>query len=518
MSKKENRKLRRQQRKAESRAAWARKAKEEPGAFWTYVILRTIVILILIRSIWIGQYDNAIICVYVLVLYVLLQLVENRMNIEIPSILEIIIFVFVFLAEILGELESFFLKVSFWDTMLHTTSGFLLAAVGFSLVNLLNRNEKVKFQLSPAYLAIVAFCFSMTMGVLWEFFEFAADRWLLLDMQKDTILSQISTVDLDPTLSNTPVVISGIQDVILQLENGETYALGLGGYLDIGIYDTMADLFVNFIGAVVFSVVAYFETKSEKRPLTTALALRKRKANKEETGNAKIKHPVHCTGRFLSIQRYFPAETRERLQRHTAAGCGQQHVRGRGVVSAAKARKALPVVGKEHAVAALFEHAVHTEARGVPGVQALLGGEGGHYVLAALKGVGHQRAAYRGGEAVAAVLRVRGHGVDVAAAAAERRRAAQAKAHGRKLAAQLRHAAAAGRPHRAEELVRKIRPVAEHQLPESCEGGEVAAHGGAKLIPAHGWSPGLCTCAAGTPDGTRALRCAGSRAPCRPRG
>ena len=144
----------------------------------------------------------------------------------------------------------------------------------------------MKFQLSPAYLAIVAFCFSMTMGVLWEFFEFAADRWLLLDMQKDTILSQISTVDLDPTLSNTPVVISGIQDVILQLENGETYALGLGGYLDIGIYDTMADLFVNFIGAVVFSVVAYFETKSEKRPLTTALALRKRKANKEETGNA----------------------------------------------------------------------------------------------------------------------------------------------------------------------------------------------------------------------------------------
>ena len=286
MSKKENRKLRRQQRKAESRAAWARKAKEEPGAFWTYVILRTIVILILIRSIWIGQYDNAIICVYVLVLYVLPQLVENRMNIEIPSILEIISFVFVFLAEILGELESFFLKVSFWDTMLHTTSGFLLAAVGFSLVNLLNRNEKVKFQLSPAYLAIVAFCFSMTMGVLWEFFEFAADRWLLLDMQKDTILSQISTVDLDPTLSNKPVVISGIQDVILQLENGETYALGLGGYLDIGIYDTMADLFVNFIGAVVFSVVAYFETKSEKRPLTTALALRKRKANKEETGNA----------------------------------------------------------------------------------------------------------------------------------------------------------------------------------------------------------------------------------------
>lgn len=274
---KESRKLKRRQRKEASRLAWKRKAKEEPGAFWTYVILRTIVILILIRSIWIGQYDNAIICVYVLVLYVLPQFVENRMNIEIPSILEIVIFVFVFLAEILGELESFFLKVSFWDTMLHTTSGFLLAAVGFSLVNLLNSSEKVKFHLSPAYLAVVAFCFSMTMGVLWEFFEYGADRLLLLDMQKDTVLSQISTVDLDPTLSNTPVVVSGITDMLLELSDGSTYRVGLGGYLDIGLYDTMADLFVNFLGAVVFSIIAFFETKSAKRPLTTALALHKRK-------------------------------------------------------------------------------------------------------------------------------------------------------------------------------------------------------------------------------------------------
>ena len=277
----ESRKFKRQQRKAASKESWARKRKEEPGAFWTYFILRTIVILILIRSIWIGQYDNAIVCVYVLVLYVLPQFVENRMNIEIPSILEIIIFVFVFLAEILGELESFFLKVTFWDTMLHTTAGFLLAAVGFSLVDLLNRSEKIKVQLSPGYLALVAFCFSMTMGVLWEFFEYGADRLLLLDMQKDTVLSQISTVDLDPTLSNTPVVVSGITDMLLELSDGSTYRVGLGGYLDIGLYDTMADLFVNFIGAVVFSVIAFFETRSEKRPLTTALALHKRKKQPE---------------------------------------------------------------------------------------------------------------------------------------------------------------------------------------------------------------------------------------------
>ncbi len=275
---KENRKLKKQQKRAENRAMWARKMKEEPGAFWTYVILRTIVILILIRSIFAGNWDNAIICVYVLALYVLPQLVEKRMHIEIPSVLEIIIFVFVFLAEVLGEMQSYFLKISYWDTILHTTAGFLLAAVGFSLVNLLNSSEKARFHLSPVYLAVVAFCFSMTMGVLWEFFEFSADRLLLLDMQKDTVLTQISTVDLDPTLSNTPIVISGIEDMVLRLSDGTDYAIGLGGYLDIGLYDTMEDLFVNFLGAVVFSVIAFFEARSVRRPLTTALALHKRKA------------------------------------------------------------------------------------------------------------------------------------------------------------------------------------------------------------------------------------------------
>ena len=279
---KESRKLRRQERREANRMTWARKMREEPGVFWTYVILRTIVILVLIRSLFNGHLDNAIVCAFVLLLYVLPQFVENRMNIEIPSVLEIVIFVFVFMAEILGELDSYYLKYEHWDTILHTSSGFLLAAVGFSLVNLLNKSERVRVQLSPAYLAVVAFCFSMTMGVLWEFFEFAADRWLLFDMQKDTVLSQIATVDLDPTLSNTPVVISGITDTILELSDGSYYRLGLGGYLDIGIYDTMADLFVCFLGAVTFSVIAFFEERSEKRPLTTALALHKGKKPPEE--------------------------------------------------------------------------------------------------------------------------------------------------------------------------------------------------------------------------------------------
>ncbi len=258
------------------RKALLRKRKEEPAAFWTYVVLRFIVILILIRCILRGDIESVFVCVLVLVIYLLPQFVENKLNIDIPTALEVIIFVFVFAAEILGELQSYFIKYSNWDTILHTSSGFLCAAVGFSLVDLLNRSDNVKVQLSPGYLAITAFCFSMTIGILWEFIELSADKLFLLDMQKDTIVNQISSVSLDPTNSNIPITVKDIQDVILVTGSGEV-PLGLGGFLDIGLYDTMEDLFVNFIGAVVFSVVAFFECKSEKRPLTTALALKRKK-------------------------------------------------------------------------------------------------------------------------------------------------------------------------------------------------------------------------------------------------
>lgn len=258
------------------RKALLRKRKEEPAAFWIYVVLRFIVILILIRCILRGDIESAFVCVLVLVIYLLPQFVENKLNIDIPTALEVIIFVFVFAAEILGELQSYFIKYSNWDTILHTSSGFLCAAVGFSLVDLLNQSDNVKVQLSPGYLAITAFCFSMTIGILWEFIELSADKLFLLDMQKDTIVNQISSVSLDPTNSNIPITVKDIQDVILVTGSGEV-PLGLGGFLDIGLYDTMEDLFVNFIGAVVFSVVAFFECKSEKRPLTTALALKRKK-------------------------------------------------------------------------------------------------------------------------------------------------------------------------------------------------------------------------------------------------
>lgn len=230
--------------------------RQDKLSFFIYIALRAIVTVIGVLQFINGNYENALLCTFTLVLFLLPAFVQKTFNVELPSTLEIIVLVFIFAAEILGELAEYYVKFSIWDTMLHTTTGFLAAAIGLSLIDLLNRNDRFQIKLSPFFVALVSFCFSMTVGVLWEFFEFAMDVFFHTDMQKDAILHSISSVALHPDGKNIPVILEGITDVAV---NGED--LGLGGYLDIGLYDTMKDLVVNFIGAVVFSVIGYFYTK-----------------------------------------------------------------------------------------------------------------------------------------------------------------------------------------------------------------------------------------------------------------
>ena len=238
-----------------------KKAKVAPYAnkrtLTVYLVLRALVIAVMVRAFFRGAYENMFMCGLTLVLMILPSILTKKLKIYLPSALEIVILCFIFAAEILGEISSFYINVPHWDTMLHTINGFLCAAVGFALVDLFNRDERFTFKLSPLFLAVVAFCFSMTIGVLWEFFEFSADHFFATDMQKDTIVRQINTVELDETRTNKVVKIKNIDDVIIVHTDGSEESLGLGGYLDIGIIDTMKDLFVNFIGAVVFSILGF---------------------------------------------------------------------------------------------------------------------------------------------------------------------------------------------------------------------------------------------------------------------
>ena len=228
-----------------------------------YLVLRGIVIFTMIRTALRGDFESVFLCGLTLVLLIIPSIFSRRLQIELPTTLEVIVLLFIFAAEILGEINSFYIRVPNWDTMLHTLNGFLCAAVGFALVDMLNRNDRFSFKLSPVYLAIVAFCFSMTVGVLWEFFEYLGDVFLGFDMQKDTILHAIRTVELDPTRSNKVIAVKDIADVIIVHGDGTQQALGLGGYLDVGLNDTMKDLIVNFMGAVVFSIIGFFYVKAK---------------------------------------------------------------------------------------------------------------------------------------------------------------------------------------------------------------------------------------------------------------
>lgn len=226
-----------------------------------YLVLRGLVIFVMVRAVLRREYQSVFLCGLSLILMVLPSIISRKLKVVLPSTLEVIILLFIFAAEVLGEINSFYVRVPNWDTMLHTINGFLCAAIGFCLVDMLNRNERFSFKLSPLYLAIVSFCFSMTVGILWEFYEFGADQLLGRDMQKDTIVHVINSVSLDPTNRNIVMHVRDIVDTIVVHSDGTQESLGLGGYLDLGIIDTMKDLIVNFIGATVFSIIGFFYVK-----------------------------------------------------------------------------------------------------------------------------------------------------------------------------------------------------------------------------------------------------------------
>ena len=230
--------------------------------FTVLMILHVMVILTAIRCIFTKNYESLATCVLVLLLFLVPALIEDKMDLSIPPLFKAIIFIFIFAAEILGEVDHYYVKIPGWDTMLHTINGFLFAAVGFSLIYLLNRGSK-DFNVSPFYMALVAFCFSMTIGVIWEFFECSMDLWFNMDMQKDFVVTSINSVSLDPADSGEVIHVNDIVETIINTSSGETTTIS-DGYLDVGILDTMKDLLVNLIGAVVFSTIGYFTLKNEK--------------------------------------------------------------------------------------------------------------------------------------------------------------------------------------------------------------------------------------------------------------
>lgn len=250
--------------------------KEHKSSFIVFSVLRASILVILVHQIITGHFENVYLYVLTLMLLFVPSLIQVQFKIEIPPVLEIIIMCFIYAAEILGTINSFYDIIPFWDTMLHTLNGFLAAAIGFSLVWLLNDSETQDINLSPIYLCVVAFCFSMTIGVIWEFAEFGMDQLFQMDHQRDTIVSTVNSRLLDTSVFGASQTVNDIQDVVI---NGQS--VGVGGYIDIGLIDTMKDMFVNLVGALVFSIFGYFYARYKRNSQIENFIPRKKDKDKD---------------------------------------------------------------------------------------------------------------------------------------------------------------------------------------------------------------------------------------------
>ena len=233
--------------------------KENRAVFILYTLLRIMVVAALVRSIIIGNLGSAIVCILTLALFLIPSLLEGALKVDIPPLLQGILYCFIFAAEILGELDHYYTKFPIWDTLLHTLCGFLFAAVGFVLFDLLNRNSK-NVKLSPFYHVLVAFCFSMMIAVMWEFIECGGDLFFGQDMQKDFIVQKFQSVKLDPDQNQQIVRVADIVRTEIYTGSGEVFTVE-GGYLDIGILDTMKDMLVCFIGSIIFCIFGYIYSR-----------------------------------------------------------------------------------------------------------------------------------------------------------------------------------------------------------------------------------------------------------------
>lgn len=167
-------------------------------------------------------------CVLGIIAFFIPSIITKKFKIEIPSNMYIVYVVFLYAAIFLGEVGNFFYKVPHWDIILHTFSGAMLGALGFSVVNIFNKDENISVKLSPAFVALFAFEFAITLGVIWEIYEFTFDGLLGVNMQK------------------------------FALEDG-TQLIGRAA-----LADTMEDLIVDAVGAFTMAVVGYISLKYKK--------------------------------------------------------------------------------------------------------------------------------------------------------------------------------------------------------------------------------------------------------------
>jgi len=135
--------------------------------------------------------------VLTLLIMLLPSIAEKKLKLDFPSEFDIIVILFIYAALFLGELYQFYERFWWWDTMLHSFSGLILGNIGYALVSYLNGNNNLNINLSPVFVALFSFCFALSIGALWEIYEFSMDSFFGLNMQRTGLDDTMKDLILD---------------------------------------------------------------------------------------------------------------------------------------------------------------------------------------------------------------------------------------------------------------------------------------------------------------------------------
>ena len=187
---------------------------------WISIVLKTILLVEAGFAIWEQQWMTAWITIGIILITLIPVLFKKRFRVFIPPEFELLAIAFIFASLFLGEVHDYYNRFWWWDIALHTISGLLLGIMGFLLVHILNETEDIKLRMTPGFVAFFAFIFAVGVGALWEIFEFAMDSLFGTVMQKPMLD--------DPS----------------------------------GLTDTMWDMIVNTLGAMLISGLGYSYLKT----------------------------------------------------------------------------------------------------------------------------------------------------------------------------------------------------------------------------------------------------------------
>lgn len=193
-----------------------------------------------------GEGERILLCLATFVLLLLPMAAERVFHCRLSLSLYLLC-LFYAIGAMLGHSWKFYYLLPGWDKLLHLIGGVVFAILGIYLPSLiLKKNPE-----SPLMTALFALCFSIAVSAVWEFFEYGMDSFFAMDMQNDAIVHSIHSYMLGDGLG----VSGSIEQIDAVLINGRE--LGLGGYLDIGLIDTMNDMLLESLGALVYVLIYY---------------------------------------------------------------------------------------------------------------------------------------------------------------------------------------------------------------------------------------------------------------------